>query len=240
MYIIETGYLSHRLVLQEPHCCTQIHQERLHLYRSGVHKSIVQQITGGDRRAARRAGPGDAEHKAREGRLLLGHPAGLREEADVYGPALLHGQVPGMGAVQFPPSIGVRFQGFVSCWLPVPEAELERIGAAVGAGAEGVDAPLRQPGDGLHAGVRGAQPAAAEAHAAAVAEQSRAAKGVKRVSARERERERERGVEQVTMGLNHKQGKGVMRVSDFYECFDFVQCNFLSFFLHFQMLRRGL
>jgi hypothetical protein len=135
---------------------------------------MVQPITGGDRRAARRAGPGDADHKAREGRLLLGHPGWLREEADVYGPALLHGQVPGMAVIQFPPSIGVIFDRFVSCWLPVPDAELEQIGAAVGAGAEGVDAPLRQPGDGLHAGVWGAQPAATtEAHAAAVAEPSR-------------------------------------------------------------------
>jgi len=41
---------------------------------------------------------------------------------------------------------------------PVPDAELEGVGAAVGAGAEGVDAPLRQAGDGLHAGVRPARP----------------------------------------------------------------------------------
>ena len=41
---------------------------------------------------------------------------------------------------------------------PVPDAELEGVGAAVGAGAEGVDAPLRQPGDGLHAGIRPTRP----------------------------------------------------------------------------------
>ena len=45
--------------------------------------------------------------------------------------------------------------------LPVPDAELERVGAAVGAGAEGVDAPLGEAGDGLHAGVWPAQAAAA-------------------------------------------------------------------------------
>jgi hypothetical protein len=56
-----------------------------------------------------------------------------------------------------------RSQGFVSCWLPVPDSHK----AAAGAGAQGVDAPLHQPGDGLHAGVRGA-------HAAAVAEPRRA------------------------------------------------------------------
>jgi hypothetical protein len=91
----------------------------------------MQPITGGDSRATRWASPGDAEHKAREGQLLLGLPVGLREEVDVYGPALLHGQVPGMAVIQFPPSIEVRFEGFVSCWLPIPDAELERIRAAV-------------------------------------------------------------------------------------------------------------
>jgi hypothetical protein len=47
---------------------------------------------------------------------------------------------------------------------PVPDAELKGVRPAVGAGAEGIDAPLRQPGDGLHAGVRPARtsgPAAA-------------------------------------------------------------------------------
>jgi len=88
--------------------------------------------------AARRAGPGDAEQEARERGLLLGHPAGLREEADAQGAGLLDRQV------------------------PVPDAELEGVGAAEAAGAQGVDAPLRQPGDGLHAGVR--RGAAAEAH----------------------------------------------------------------------------
>ena len=45
--------------------------------------------------AARRAGPGDAEQEARERGLLLGHTAGLREEAHEDGAALLHRQVPG-------------------------------------------------------------------------------------------------------------------------------------------------
>lgn len=52
--------------------------------------------------------------------------------------------------------------------VPVPDAELERVGAAVGAGAEGVDAPLGEAGDGLHAGVRPAH-AAAAAHDGPVA-----------------------------------------------------------------------
>jgi hypothetical protein len=51
---------------------------------------------------------------------------------------------------------------------PVPDAELKGVRPAVGAGAEGIDAPLRQPGDGLHAGVRPARtsgPAAAHRRA---------------------------------------------------------------------------
>jgi hypothetical protein len=92
---------------------------------------MMQPITGGDRRAAQWASPGDVEHKAHEGQLLLSLPVGLREEADVYEPALLHRQVPGMAVIQFPPSIEVRFEGFVSCWLPIPYAKLERIRATV-------------------------------------------------------------------------------------------------------------
>jgi len=56
--------------------------------------------------AARRAGPGDAEQEARERGLVLGHPAGLREEADAHGAALLDREV------------------------PVPDAELEGVGPA--------------------------------------------------------------------------------------------------------------
>uniref|UniRef100_M8CSG8 Uncharacterized protein n=1 Tax=Aegilops tauschii TaxID=37682 RepID=M8CSG8_AEGTA len=50
--------------------------------------------TWGDAGAARRANPGDAEHEAGERRLLLGQPAGLRKEAHVHRPALLHRQGP--------------------------------------------------------------------------------------------------------------------------------------------------
>lgn len=38
---------------------------------------------------------------------------------------------------------------------PVPDAELERLGAAVGARAEALDPPLRQPRDRLHLRVAG-------------------------------------------------------------------------------------
>uniref|UniRef100_A0A0A9E8D4 Uncharacterized protein n=1 Tax=Arundo donax TaxID=35708 RepID=A0A0A9E8D4_ARUDO len=48
----------------------------------------------GDAGAVWQAGPGDTEHETHERRLLLGQPTGLREEAHVYGPALLHRQVP--------------------------------------------------------------------------------------------------------------------------------------------------
>jgi hypothetical protein len=61
--------------------------------------SIAEQSgqTWGDGGATRRAGPGDAEQEAGVRRLLLGQPAGLREEPHVHRPALLHRQVPGLG-----------------------------------------------------------------------------------------------------------------------------------------------
>jgi len=57
--------------------------------------STDQYCTRGDAGASRRAGPGDAEQEPRERGLLLGHTAGLREEAHEDGSALLHRQVPG-------------------------------------------------------------------------------------------------------------------------------------------------